>query len=88
MSRTGAIPEVVGPDGLCADLVPPGDSDALARALMRALDDEPRRRAMGERGRERATQTYGWPAVAAATVAEYEKAIADRRGRGNRETTC
>ncbi|WP_328810090.1 glycosyltransferase family 4 protein [Rhodococcus sp. NBC_00294] len=88
VSRTGAIPEVVGPDGLCADLVPPGDSDALARALMRALDDEPRRRAMGERGRERATQTYGWPAVAAATVAEYEKAIADRRGRGNRETTC
>ncbi|MGB3771378.1 MAG: glycosyltransferase family 4 protein [Rhodococcus sp. (in: high G+C Gram-positive bacteria)] len=85
VSRTGAIPEVVGGDGLCADLVPPGDSDKLARALIGLLDDEPRRRRMGDRGRERAMATYSWPAVAAATVARYEAAIADRlSNRGDR----
>jgi hypothetical protein len=31
VSRAGAIPEVVGPDGLCADLVPPGDVGELRR---------------------------------------------------------
>ena len=33
VSRAGAIPEVVGPDGLCADLVTPGDVGELADAL-------------------------------------------------------
>ncbi|MBO0844793.1 MAG: glycosyltransferase family 4 protein, partial [Nocardioides sp.] len=33
VSRAGAIPEVVGPDGVCADLVLPGDVGALAHAL-------------------------------------------------------
>ena len=33
VSDAGAIPEVVGPDGLCADLVPPGDVGALALVL-------------------------------------------------------
>ena len=32
VSRAGAIPEVVGPDGLCADLVTPGDVGELDRA--------------------------------------------------------
>ena len=33
VSRAGAIPEVVGPDGLCADLVTPGDVGELTGAL-------------------------------------------------------
>ena len=36
VSRAGAIPEVVGPDGLCADLVTPGDVGELARGARRA----------------------------------------------------
>lgn len=79
VSRTGAIPEVVGPDGVCADLVPPGDSEALARALRRVLDDEPRRREMGARGRARACERYGWTAAAEATAACLQAAIDDRR---------
>lgn len=76
VSRTGAIPEVVGPDGECADLVDPGDSEALAAALSALLGDDARRVEMGRRGRARAESTFSWPAVAAATVEVYGAAIA------------
>ncbi|MBY6365549.1 glycosyltransferase family 4 protein [Rhodococcoides corynebacterioides] len=76
VSRTGAIPEVVGPDGECADLVDPGDSEALAAALSALLGDDARRAEMGRRGRARAESTFSWPAVAAATVDVYGAAIA------------
>src|SRR5205085_11788895 len=51
VSRAGALPEVVGADGECADLVPPGDAAALTRALEALLDDPRRRRRLGESGR-------------------------------------
>jgi glycosyltransferase involved in cell wall biosynthesis len=50
-SETGGIPDVVSPDsGL---LVPPGDREALAAAIMKLLRDEGLRRRMGEAGRMR-----------------------------------
>jgi glycosyltransferase involved in cell wall biosynthesis len=75
-SRAGAIPEVVGPDGLCADLVTPGDVGELARALAGLLDDPGRRARMGRAGRERARELFSWRAVAEATAAAYEQVIA------------
>src|SRR6478736_6373008 len=42
-SDAGAIPEVVGPDGLCADLVTPGDVGELEQAIAAMLDDPERR---------------------------------------------
>jgi glycosyltransferase involved in cell wall biosynthesis len=78
VSRAGAIPEVVGPDGLCADLVTPGDVGELEAALERLLDDPDRRARMGAAGRERALAEFGWRAVAEATAAAYQRAI-DRR---------
>ena len=54
VSRAGAIPEVVGPDGECADLVTPGDVGELERAIAELLDDPERRARMGEAGRRRA----------------------------------
>jgi MMP alpha-(1->4)-mannosyltransferase len=79
-SRAGAIPEVVGPDGLCADLVTPGDVGELAAALGRLLDDPARRARMGRAGRQRALAEFSWGAVAEATAGAYRQAIDDRRG--------
>ena len=82
-SRAGAIPEVVGPDGLCADLVTPGDVGELARALGGLLDDPGRRARMGRAGRERARELFSWRAVAEATAAAYEQVIAGFRKEGH-----
>ena len=77
VSRTGAIPEVVGPEGLCADLVTPGDVGELARTIADLLDDPERRARMGRAGRERALELFSWQAVARATAAAYERVITD-----------
>jgi glycosyltransferase involved in cell wall biosynthesis len=77
VSRAGGIPEVVGPDGFCADLVPPGDVGALALALGALLDDSERRVRYGAVGRRRVEELFSWRAVATATAAAYDEAIAD-----------
>lgn len=77
VSRAGAIPEVVGPDGECADLVEPGNVDELRTALERLLDDPDRRAAMGAAGRRRVRERFSWTAVARATAASYQAAIDD-----------
>jgi glycosyltransferase involved in cell wall biosynthesis len=77
VSRAGAIPEVVGPDGLCADLVTPGDVAELAAAVGALLDDPGRRARYGAAGRRRVQDLFSWRAVATATAAAYADAIAD-----------
>lgn len=76
VSRAGAIPEVVGADGECADLVTPGDVGELEAALRALLDDPVRRRRMGRAGRVRVLERFSWQAAARATVAAYEDEIA------------
>ena len=80
VSRAGAIPEVVGDDGACADLVTPGDVGELEQALERMLDDPDRRARMGAAGRRRVQELFSWRAVAAATAAAYEEVIAETEG--------
>jgi glycosyltransferase involved in cell wall biosynthesis len=77
VSRAGAIPEVVGPDGLCADLVTPGDVGELVRALAAMLDDDERRARMGAAGRERVQELFSWRAVAEAVARAYDEVITD-----------
>jgi glycosyltransferase involved in cell wall biosynthesis len=77
VSRAGAIPEVVGPDGQCADLVTPGDVGELEQAIAALLDDPERRTTMGAAGRARVEELFSWRAVAEATAAAYEDTIAD-----------
>ena len=77
VSRAGAIPEVVGPDGQCADLVTPGDVGELESALAALLDDPERRARMGAAGRERALERFSWRAAAAAVATAYDEVVAD-----------
>ena len=79
VSRAGAIPEVVGPDGECADIVTPGDVGELERALRALLDDPERRDRMGAAGRIRALEKFSWRAVARDVAAAYGEVVADYR---------
>ena len=86
VSRAGAIPEVVGPDGECATLVTPGDVGELTTAIAALLDDPERRTTMGAAGRARVLEMFSWRAVAEATAAAYEETIAAfHREQGVRE---
>lgn len=75
-SRVGGIPEVVD-DGRGGILVPPGDSDSLARAIMELYSDPQRRKTMGEAGFMRATETFSIEAAVNRTRGLYEKIIND-----------
>jgi glycosyltransferase involved in cell wall biosynthesis len=79
VSRAGAIPEVVGPDGLCADLVTPGDVGELKQALELMLDDPERRARMGAAGRKRVEELFSWRAVAQKVARAYEEVIEEYR---------
>ncbi|MBI5200361.1 MAG: glycosyltransferase family 4 protein [Elusimicrobia bacterium] len=61
-SRTGGVPELLN-GGRAGLLVPPGDVEALARAMTRLAADAALRRRLGAAARARA-RTYTWPAVA------------------------
>ena len=81
-SAVGGIPEIVV-EGVTGHLVHPDpDPDAFAAALaecVNALLAAPdQARAMGMAGRQRAVEHFGWPEIAARTVAVYEKARAGR----------
>ncbi|WP_300678871.1 glycosyltransferase family 4 protein [Nocardioides sp.] len=75
VSRAGAIPEVVGPDGECADVVEPGDVGQLAGAIAALLDDPERRARMGAAGRARVLDLFSWSAVAEKTAAVLSETI-------------
>jgi phosphatidylinositol alpha-mannosyltransferase len=55
-----------------AILVPPGDPDALADALVELLKDEPRRRRLGE-GARKVAQKYSWEPIARRLLSIYEE---------------
>jgi alpha-maltose-1-phosphate synthase len=71
-SAVGGIPEVVR-DGETGLLVPPDDPAALAEAINVLVGDAERAAAMGRAGRDLVVAEFGWPQVAAQTVALYEE---------------
>lgn len=71
----GAIPEVTGPDGFAALLVPPADAGALAASILCLLEDPQLRAEMGARGRERAVSTFTWRLCAERTAEQYRAAL-------------
>ena len=80
----GALPEVVGPDGEAALLVPPGDAASLAGALQRVLDDPDLGRRLGHGGRRRVLDNWSWRHTAERTVEQYRTLLAGGDGPGAR----
>ncbi|MCP4603065.1 MAG: glycosyltransferase family 4 protein [Proteobacteria bacterium] len=72
----GALPEVVGDSGI---LVPPADSEALARAIIDLLDNPQRAKVLGRSGLKRVQTLFTWEKTAQKTVAVYREAIRDHR---------
>jgi glycosyltransferase involved in cell wall biosynthesis len=70
-TTAGALPEVVGPHGVSALHVPPGDPEALAAAIGAVLDDRALAARLGAAGRQRVLDQFTWRAVAEQTVAWY-----------------
>ena len=68
-TRHSGIPEAVE-DGASGLLVPPGDEEALAQALVRLIDDPPLRERLGRRGRERVRELFDVDANAMMLLAE------------------
>jgi glycosyltransferase involved in cell wall biosynthesis len=71
----GALPEVVGTDGVTGLLVPPGDPSALAIAIGTALDQPGLRARIGAAGRARVLERFTWAAAARATVEQYRTVL-------------
>jgi phosphatidylinositol alpha-mannosyltransferase len=63
----------------CATLVPPGDADALATALLALLESADRRHALGERGAA-LVRDYEWPVIAARLVSIYQRVLQETTG--------
>jgi glycosyltransferase involved in cell wall biosynthesis len=78
-TTAGALPEVVGPDGIAALHVPPGDPEALAMAIGRILDDEQLAAALGAAGRVRVLERFTWRAVAEQTVQWYRASLKEQQ---------
>lgn len=72
----GALPEVAGNAAL---LVPPGNADALAKAICELLDDPLKREQLGAAGYARVHQHFTWKNAAEKTVATYREVIRDHR---------
>jgi glycosyltransferase involved in cell wall biosynthesis len=63
--KTGAVPEIVE-DGLTGWLVEPGDSQAIASALLAAMHRPEQAFDMGMAGRKRVANRFTWRATAEA----------------------
>jgi len=74
-SDVGGLPEIVA-DGETGLLVPPGDADALAAALLALARDPARARVLGEAGRRRAQVEFSVERCVERTDALYRAALA------------
>lgn len=74
-TRTGGIPEVVGVGA--AVLVPTGDAEALAEAIIELLEDPEKREGLAERGQQRAGE-FDIERTIEATLALYRSLVRER----------
>ena len=71
-TRAGGLPDKVRP-GENGWLVAPGDPDDLAAALRAVFASRERLADLGARSRRIVDEEFAWPAVAAATLALYQR---------------
>ena len=74
----GALPEVCGTHNETCLLVPPGDSEALAEMLRKALGNPELRNRIGEAGRQRVIDHWSWKHTAVRTVEQYRDLLAEQ----------
>jgi glycosyltransferase involved in cell wall biosynthesis len=82
-NAAGALPEVVGTDGVAGRLVPPRDPRAMASAILDVLSDPERTQAMGRAARQRIEHVFQWSDAAEGLVRVFEETVraAHRRSR-------
>lgn len=78
----GALPEVVGEDGVTGMLVPPGDPGALATAIRTVLDAPELAARLSDAGRRRVLDRFTWRACATATAEHYRWTIENHARHG------
>jgi glycosyltransferase involved in cell wall biosynthesis len=76
-SRAGGLPDKVIP-GVTGWLVPPGNEDALAAAIGKALADSARLDAMGIAGRALVDKEFSWRAATDRLLSVYSELLAQR----------
>lgn len=74
VTDVGAIPEVVE-DGRTGWIVPPRDPGALAGAILKTLQNEPLRTAMGAAANEKMTRELSWGPISERTIAAYREVM-------------
>ncbi|HET6873293.1 MAG TPA: glycosyltransferase family 4 protein [Acidimicrobiales bacterium] len=77
----GALPEVVGEDGVTGLLVPPGDPGELAGAILKVLSDPELRARLADNARRRVLERFTWQACAESTAEHYRWVIEDKKRR-------
>ena len=73
----GALPEVVGEDGVTALQVAPGNSEDLAAKIRWALKEPKLRSTIGFAGRQRVVKNYSWRITAEKTVEHYRALLSE-----------
>jgi glycosyltransferase involved in cell wall biosynthesis len=75
----GALPEVVGTDGVTGRLVEPGNPGELAAAIVQLQGDPELRARLSANARQRVFDRFTWQACAAATAEHYRWVIEDKK---------
>lgn len=80
-TAVGGVPELIE-DGVHGLLVPPGDAQAMARAIAAVLGDPVGAERRAVAARERRQAVFDWDVVAGQVRELYERLLAERRRRG------
>ena len=78
VTDVGAIPEIVD-DGVTGFIVPPRNTEALADAIVKLLEDEDLRKQMGKSAYKKLKTDLSWDKIAEKTIEVYKKAINEHK---------